>query len=482
MSSLKDRAVSSVKWNAVKTFFEVLLNPLVLIVLARILSPEEFGLIAIVTIIMGFSKRIARMGFSKAIIQKDNIDEGDLSSIFWFEQVIGILTFGIIYFFAPIIVSFFDAPDAVFLIQVSAFVFLFEPIDLVFRALLKKKLKFDLLTKANLLRIFFNKSSVIIFAVLGYGALSYVIGRLIGIFVLTIILTYYFYRHNLWLPKLQFSFKRLKPYLSFGIYIVGKSICNNLFNYADEIIIGGSLGSEALGIYHFAKRIIKYLMRLLNTPISQVSYPLLSKINKNRNRFNKNYIRVIKYIGSMSIPAYTGMALTASLFIPFFFGQEWMASITIVVILCFWGLFKSLYSGIISSALYSFGKSNWVFYATLIDLPLRALALYWASFYNLEYVAAVLGLIGIVKFLIYQIVLRKLTGIRVREIIYSLKFIFLSTGLMGIILYLLMSMLAVNILPKLTISILTGIIIYAVVMIIFEKEYVISSIKMLKSW
>ncbi|MFW6034848.1 MAG: MOP flippase family protein [Halothermotrichaceae bacterium] len=479
MNDLKNKAVSGVKWSTLYSLITVLISPLTLAILARILTPEEFGKIAIVTIIIGFSRQIARMGFSKAIIQKDEVSDGDLSSIFWFEQLLGFFAFLIIYFSAGLIGSFFDAPGAVRLVRVAALVFIFEPIDLVFRSLLKKELKMKVLKISTSIRLIVVQITKIILAIMGFGAMSFVIGNIVGIFVLTVIMFYIFYKNKLWLPKMYFSFSQLKPYLKFGIFISGKSIFNNLYNYIDEIIIGGILGSEMLGIYHFAKRMLQYVIKLITQPIAEVGFPLLTKMTSDYKKFNRIYIKLIKFIGTVTIPAYAGIAATAPYFVPIIFGAKWIPAIPVIVILSIWGVFHSLQAGVISSALYSFGKSDWMLYATILDLPIRAGLLYLAAPYGIEYIGLTIGFIVFAKFIIYQYVLKYITDISLINIVKELKYIILSSILMLAALYLFDNLISLSGILMLILMIITGVLIYLVMMHILEKQFVYSTVKMI---
>lgn len=482
MKNIKRQAVVSFKWSAAKSLIEVILGSITLTILARLLGPKEYGYIAIVTILIGFSKQIAQLGFSQAIIQNDNVTTDDLDSIFWFEQFIAILTFVLVYFSSEYISLFFNAPETVELLKLSAFIFLLEPFDLVFRTVLKKELMFKILSKASIIRIIFQKISIIIFALYGFGAKSYIYGNLIGIFVLTIIMLIIFKSNKMWFPSFYFSISKVKPYLRFGLYITAKSIFNNLFVYLDEIIIGTLLGTDTLGIYHFAKNLISYIMRIISLPISEVTYPLLAKIKSNIEMFNNTYIKIIKTNAFFSIPAYIGIGIIAEFAIPIFFGDKWILAIDLVKILSIWGLFKTLYSGIITSALYSFGKSDWVFYATVIDLPIRGILMYFGSYYGINMIAFMLVLIVIIKFFVYQFVLKLITNIEIEKLLSELKYPLLSSIIMGVILILSNHFIIFNLLKyqKLIINIIVGIFSYILLIYILERNFVRNMILQLK--
>jgi O-antigen/teichoic acid export membrane protein len=472
MSDLKNRAARGVKWTAVNSIANIILSPIVLTIMARILTPFEFGKIAIVTIVIGFSKKIASMGFAHAIIQADSIDDGDLSSVFWFEQFLGIFVFIVVWVLSPIIAGLFNTPEAMILIRYSSLVFLLEPIDLVFRALLKKELEYRFFIKASLVRLIFTQVSKISFVLLGFGAMSIVLANLIGITVLTLIMFTYFIYNDLWLPKFYFSFRQLKPYLRFGIFVFGKSILENLFKYIDEILIGGFFGTEILGMYHFAKNLVTYLTKIFNQPISEIGLPLLSKFKNDLNKLNHTYKKVVKYISTLSIPGHLGVLALSSVFIPLFFGQKWIEAIPLVMILSIWGLFKSLYTTVDSSILYSIGKSDIIFYINLLDVIIRSILIILIRPLGIEYIAILLVFISLTKFIFLQFIIKKYTNLKIYNFFKEFKNIILASIIMFISIFLIKLYILFNItFLNLFINIVIGSLFYFSILYLLEKEY-----------
>jgi len=471
MSELKDKVLNSFKWNSIYTVIQTLMNPLVLVILARYLTPTEFGFYSIVTILIGISKNLAKLGFSQAIIKEDNIEDGDLSSIFWFEQILGFLMFILIILLAPFIAIFFNEPGIINLIRLSAFAFLLEPIDLVFRALLEKKMEYGLLQGSNLVRIFSISISKIIFAILGFGAYSIVIGNLIGIVVLTIILSYIFYSKKIWFPKFYFSFSNVKPYLKFGIFISAKSIVHTMSKRFDEVIIGRVVGSEGLGIYYFAKNIMTQLYTLLSNPISRVSFPLLSKFKKNKIRFNQIYLKVTSYLSVLGFPAIVGFAVISPMTIPLFFGQEWVEAIPYIYILSGWALVKIIEKNMPSRALYCYDRSDLVFYITMGDFVFRSLIMYIFVQHSLELMAISYSIVEAIKYIVWISFLNNETGIILKNIgknIYQYA-IYSFIMMFGVLLTI---NLGVDIIFNIIISVLIGVLIYGLLIIIFSRKMI----------
>jgi len=477
MSDLKRKAVSGVKWNTLYSIITAISAPLTLIVLARFLTPEEFGIIAVIGIIMAVSHGIATMGFSQAIVQKNKIIYGDLSSIFWFEQIIGIVAFGIIFLGATPISNFFDI-DAVWILRLAGTVFLIEPIDLVFRALLRKELEYEILMKARLAKHLMKDIITISLVFLGFGVISVVIGNITGIILLTIILMTIFHRKNMWMPKLHFSFKQLKPYLKFGIFVAGNSIIEQISVRADEIVIGGVLGPGILGIYYFAKTLIKRLLVFIRSPISDVSFPLFSKLSENKKSLRKAYLKVTKMLGSIGIPAYIGFAITSPLFIPIIFGKEWINATPLIFALTVFGIATSLYGGVFT-AIYSIGRSDIKFYSTCIELPIRVTVIYLASFFGIIWVGVAVSLLVLSKFVAFQFILKRLVGLRVLSVLSSIRYILFSSLIMGLIIYWFNRFIYFGTPINLILMIGMGAIIYVGIMLIFEKKFITSIIEII---
>lgn len=476
MSDLKKKAVSGVKWNTLYSIVTAIGGPLTLIVLARFLTPEEFGILAVIGVISAVSHGIATMGFSQAIVQRKDIQYGDLSSIFWFEQVIGITAFLIIFLAAGPISSFFDI-DAIWVIRVSALVFIIEPIDLVFRALLRKELKYDILMKARLTKHICKDVITIGLAILGFGVMSVVIGTLSGIILLTIILFFVFYRNDMWMPKLHFSFEQLKPYLKFGIFVAGNSIMENIIYRIDEIIIGGILGPGILGMYYFAKRLLRDLLKLIRGPISDVSFPLFSKISDNKKLMRKTYVKVTKMLGSIGAPAYVGIAVTSPLFIPLIFGDTWIEAVPIIFALTGCYIAISLFGGVFT-ALYSQGRSDIKFYVAAIELPIRASVVYLFSHMGLLPLALAISGFEICKFLTYQFILKRLIGLKLLSVLSSIKYILVSSLMMGVTIYFFDRLINLGTLIDLILMMGIGIAIYGGLMYVFEKKFIKSIVGM----
>ncbi|MEJ6951757.1 MOP flippase family protein [Natronospora cellulosivora (SeqCode)] len=470
MSDFKIKIIKSVKWNSINTLLTTIISPLTLVILARLLSPIEFGYISIITIILGISKTISEMGFSQGIIKEEEICSKDLSSIFWFEVFLGFFVFSIVFFSSGIIAGFFNEVELTYLIRYTALVFLIEPFSLVFKALLEKEIKYKQLQIANIVRLIITNGIKIALAILGFGAFSVVYANIIAAFFFATALFTMFTKNKLWLPELCFSIERVKPYLKFGIFISAKSILHTFSKRIDEILIGRVLGSELLGLYYFAKNIITRLYILISNPISQLAFPLLAKYRSDQIRFKDVFIKITGYLAAIGIPAFVGVALTSQYFVPLVFGDIWIEATPILVILSAWGAVKSIEHNMPSRALYCFGKSDYVFYLSFLDLIIRLLIMFMAALHSIELMAFTFFAVEFLKYIAWIIILKRLSSITLLSIWQKVNRYILYSLFMAIFLYIFSINIYITNLVNLIINILMGIMIYLICFYIFSRK------------
>lgn len=426
LRNIKNKTIKSLKWQTFNSLIGTIVNPISLVVLAYLLTPKEYGYIAILTIIISFAEKIANMGFSHAIIQKEKVSDKDLNSIFWFITIVSLVISAIIYLFSSEIAAFFGEPDLVILIKYSSVIFLLQPIGSIFNSILKKELEYDLFTKVQIVQLITQKGSMIYLAFVGLGALSFPLGYILGNLIANVLLIIIFIKRNIWYPRIDFSIKNLKSYFSFGFSVSLNSILNNLSYYLDELLISSIFSIEILGIYHFVKNIFNNIIRIVDSTISQVMFPVFSKIQTYENEFSNAILRLLKSVSLIIVPVSIGLSLTSSLFVPLFFGDEWHSAISMFYYMGFWAI-SYLTAAILVGPIYGRGKSNWVLLVTVIDIPIRMLVLYLFSFIGINFFIIALSLLPLFKLFIYLNMIKKMTGIKVVNALLSLKGIYFAT-------------------------------------------------------
>ncbi|PAK44866.1 hypothetical protein CHI08_02350 [Peribacillus simplex] len=348
----------------------------------------------------------------------------------------GFITLVIIYLFASKIAQYVGEPELVILIKYSSLIFLLQSIGSVYNSILKKELEYNLFTKIQIVQLITQKGSMIYFAFMGIGALSFPLGSIIGNLIANILLVTIFLKRRIWYPKLQFSLKCLTSYFKFGISVSLNSMLNNLSYYLDELIISYAFSVETLGLYSFVKNIFNNIIRIVDSTISQVMFPVFSKIQSYDKEFSSAILRLLSCVSLIIIPASFGLSITSSLFVPVFFGSEWFGTIPLFNFMCLWAIFH-LTASILVGPLYGKGKSDVVLLVTIADIPIRFLVLTIFSYFGLNIFILALSLLPLFKLFIYMSQIKKITKIPIIHAIKGLKGVYVAAiiaSLFGILL------------------------------------------------
>ncbi|WP_422123843.1 MOP flippase family protein [Planococcus sp. X10-3] len=475
MGSLKSKAVKSVKHTSLAMIITSVLQIVQLIVLGRILGPAVFGIIALVQIVIQFAQMYIDMGLSDAIIQKEKISKKNLSSLYWFSIMVGLLMCLSMIAVAPLIALIFQQEQLTGLIQLISLSFFILPFGLQFQTIASKQLEFDKISRYEIVGSFIGVAVTLSTAVLlSAGAWSLVFGHISSSLIRTIPWVIIGFRNPETRPSLTYSWNGIKEYVIFGIYRLGTTTINFFNTKVDQILIGIMMGPQVLGFYSMAMNLIMQPIQKLNPMINRVAFPVFSKIQNDRGRLQKGYLFIIKLIMAINAPLYAGLAILAPFVIPLLLGEEW-ASITVVVqILCVYALFKAL-GNPSGSLLIAAGKVKWSFYWQLFQLFIIPIVIYFSSLTgSIVMVAlAMTGLRFVLFFVNYAIRLRFVIGNCLPEM---LKSIFTPIGhsliMIAILQFVITQIESFSSANIILINIPAGIIIYMLLILVFQKELV----------
>lgn len=381
--SLKKQALAGIKWTTAASLINSVVQLVQLAVLARLLDTTDFGLMAIVMVVIGFSQMFIDMGVSNAIIYKQKITVKQLSSLYWLNIIIGVLFFILLIAVSPLISNIYENQKLTPLINLVAVTFLIKPWGQQFMVLLQKNMQFNAIAKTDIASRFISFIVVIVLAYKNFGVYSIAIGTII--FAIFSTIGYNFYGRNLYKPKLYLNIKLLKDFLSFGLFQMGEKILQYFSSQFDTILIGKLLGIEILGIYNVAKNLVIKPSGIINPVVTKVTFPLMSMMNDNILQLKEVFLKTINYLSYVNFPVYFLIALLAKPIVFVMFGEEWEAAVPIVQILSFTFLLRSI-GNPSGSLLLSRGKANVAFYWNLIMF----------SFYPISiYIGSLWGIIGI---------------------------------------------------------------------------------------
>ena len=355
---LKNDAVKGIKWASASQLGRQVIQYTTTIILAALLTPSDFGLMAMAIVIIGFLEIFKDLGTAAAIIQNQNLSEESLSSIFWVNVGFGVLVAILIFLAAPLGAEFYNNSKVEDILRVLSISFIFSSFGIVHKKLLEKELKFDVLAKIELIGVAIGATVGISCALLDFGVWSLVFQSLAITFITTSLLWIMYS----WKPKIFFSYFKIKPIISYSLNLLGYNVFNYFVRNADYLLIGKYLGERELGHYYLAYKIMLYPLQNISLVVSRVLFPIYSKIQKDNNRFRKIYMKVANAISFLSFPLMIGVFTLSDLFAITFFNEKWDATLLalLLMILAPVGLIQSI-ATTTGSIYQSKGRTDWMF-------------------------------------------------------------------------------------------------------------------------
>jgi len=382
--SLKQKTLNGVKWTSFSSIVIAILQLAQVSILARYLAPSDFGLMAIVSVVIGFSALFMDMGISSAIIHKQDISHKQLSSLYWLNIFAGVVLFFIVYFSASMVAQFYNEIEIIPLIQLLAITFFISAIGNQYRILNQKRLLFNRLAKVEIISGLVSFVVAVVCAINGFGVYSLVYATLTNVSISNLIFMLLGLREHK--PSFIYKYSEIESLISFGLFQMGERSINYFNSQFDVILIGKILGAESLGIYSIAKILVMKPAQIINPIITKVTFPIMSTIQNDRTQLKNIYLKTINYLCSVNFPIYVAIAILAEPLVLVLFGDNWTESIVILQILSFYFMFRSIGNPIGSLQLAK-GRADLGFYWNLWQLLCIPLAIYLGSFYGLVGVA-----------------------------------------------------------------------------------------------
>jgi len=338
--SLKQKTVSGLLWSFIDTFAGQGLTFIVGIILARILSPREFGLIGMITVFIAVSESFINSGFSSALIRKKDCTNIDFSTVFYFNLAAGILFFLILFFTAPFIAGFFDEPQLTVIVQVLGVILIIDSLTLIQRTILTKRIDFKLQARISVIASLGSGVIAIVMAYKGFGVWSLVAQRIAKQGLNSLFLWLW----NRWKPLLVFSKQSFKELFGFGSKLLISGLIDTIYRNIYYLIIGKYFSARELGYYTRADEFQRIPSQNLNSIIGRVTYPVLASIQDDKPRLKNNYQKLIRSTMFITFILMLGMTAVAEPMIITLIGEKWRPSIIYLQMLCFVGMMYPLHA------------------------------------------------------------------------------------------------------------------------------------------
>ncbi|WP_283701246.1 MOP flippase family protein [Clostridium perfringens] len=353
------------KWNTVRMLAITIIQFITTIIIGIFLTTEQYGLYGMVNVFTGLAFILADCGLSNVIIYKQENDSEKISTLFWLNLIIGIMTTIIAIIIIPLAVWFYKEPKLTGLIKLMSINFLIIPIGQIHFAILKQNFEFKKIAIIDLLANIIYLFSIVFFAYNNYGAYSIIIAQILKTLVSSIL---YLLQGNKYVKiKLKFKINEVKEFIHFGLYELGSKITNYFRGNIDYLLVGRFLGSANLGIYTFAYQLILMPIMKINPILTDTMYPVFTKFKSDNKELKTNYLKMLKIISYLIAPIMIGIFFLSDLFITTFYPKEWYQAITVLKIYSIMGIILSL-NNPISCILYPKGKFKLAYCWNLISL------------------------------------------------------------------------------------------------------------------
>lgn len=352
-ASIKNKAFSNILWRFMERIGAQGVAFVVEIVLARLLAPEAFGIIAIVTVFINILQVFIDSGMGNALIQKKNADDLDFSSVFYFNMTVCIVLYGLMFVAAPFIADFYNMPDLISVVRVLSLMLIISGIMNIQQAYVSRNLMFKRFFYATLGGTIFAAIVGIAMAYKGFGVWAVVGQQLCRAASAAVIL----WLTVKWRPKLMFSFERLKGLFSFGWKLLVSSLINVAYIDLRTLIIGKIYTAADLAFYNRAAYFPRFIVGNINTSIDSVLLPTMSAEQDDKSRVRLMTRRAIKTSTYLMMPCMVGLAVCAEPVVRLILTEKWLPCVPFLRIFCFTYAFYPIHTANLN-AIKAIGRSD----------------------------------------------------------------------------------------------------------------------------
>ena len=359
--SLKQKAVSGIIWSAFQRYSTMIVTFISGIILARLLTPHDYGCIGMLAIFMVLAESFIDGGFGEALIQKKDPTQADYSTIFFWNIAMAVLMYFILYFSAPSIASFYDIPLLCDVLRVQGIVLFIYAFNIVQRNQLRKKMNFKVLSIVTIITSITSLTITILMAYNGYGVWSLVAQNIISGFIPALVFWFYIK----WRPQMTFSLKSLKELFSFGFYMFLTYILNRFERQIQGLLIGKVYDSATMGYYSKAHSVERLSSTSISQVMSQVTFPLYAEMQDDKGKISNTLKRLTMTLSYFTFPMMFILILCAKPLFILLYSDRWTDSVPYFQVLCLAGMAYCLQS-VNNQTIAAIGKSKVMFIVTVI--------------------------------------------------------------------------------------------------------------------
>lgn len=329
MAILRSKTTHSLKWSAIERIATQAIQLIVMLILGRIIGPQAFGLIGMLAIFIALAQTFIDSGFSNALIRKQDANEADYATTFYFSVAVAVFCYLLLFISAPYIADFYQQSELTILTQILALTIVANAFSTVQRTQLTTAMDFKTQAKASLLSVVLSTAVAILCAMLGLGVWALVAQTLSFAIANTLALNFYVR----WYPKTGFSKQSFNYLFGFGSKLLLSGLIDTVYNNVYQIIIGKLFSPAQLGLFTQAKNLTYMPSMTLTAIIQRVTYPMMSQIQHDKDELESAYLLTLRLAAVVIFPLLIGLAIIAEPFVVIVMGVEWRSTAILMSIL-----------------------------------------------------------------------------------------------------------------------------------------------------
>jgi len=463
--TLKEKTAKGLFWGAVNNGSAQVLNLIIGIVLARLLSPAEYGIVGVLTIFTAVAGALQASGFTNGLINLKHPTDNDYNSVFWFNITASIILYTILFFSAPLIAAFFHQPC---LVEVSRLVFLTLPISALGIAcngyLLKNMMNREIAIIGIIALISAGTTGVCL-AYLGFSYWSLAWQQIVYITVSNIGRFYY----APWRPSFVIDFQPVKRMFSFSVKLLITSLINILNQNILTFVFGRLFSISSVGNYSQANKWNTMANSTIAGSVGQIAQTVLVSISEEHDREIRVFRKLLRFTAFLSFPIMLGLALVAHEFIITALGEKWSTSASLLQILCIGGSFVPFYS-LYQNLVISKGRSDLYMWCNIGQVLIQLILIFLLYTQGIMTIVWACTLFSILWLGVWQIIVNKLTNIRLADVLKDILPFFIVSLTVMIITYLITCAIDSNLIVLLLLRIIIAAVLYITVMRVFKVK------------
>jgi O-antigen/teichoic acid export membrane protein len=475
-SELKQKSVVGVFWSLFERFGNQGIKFLLGIILARLLTPKDFGLIGMITVFFAIAQTFVQSGFGQAYVQKKNVTDIDSNTIFYTNLLISLVLYAVLWISAPAIARFYEQIKLIEITRVMGLVVIINAFNVIQIAQIKRDINFKRKTKVNLFSTLTGGVLGIIAAIKGLGVWSLVIQQMASRFITTI----GFWITSNWQPSLKFSRSAFKSMFSYGSWLLASSIIGKIFQNIYILAIGKFFPAAEVGLYTKSRQFQKLATKEFIMAISSVAFPVFSQLQDNKEKLKNGMQKFLQHTLGIILPVVTVLILVAKPLIILLLTEKWASMIPyfrLLLIVGFFLPFKVMNFQVLKAQ----GRSDLSFKLSLVFNGLRLLNI--AINYQAGVIYIILGevIISFLSIFIASFFTRSMVGYGIFQQLFEAKEIIIGAIISGIIGFLTITGLE-NLWLILFIGSIVTITIYLLIQFIFNKSFFMEVVSLKKQF